>query len=103
MQGLAGRVAQAADEPMDIAPSDSPFDRALRFFDRYFLVERAAGAPVDRLHAALTPVLFTARQPKRSFEERGQQMQQNPFDLSRRNHALFATCDIRRRSLLEIT
>jgi len=56
MQGLAARIAQVV-EPMDFAPSDSTLDGAQRLFDSYFLVERAAGAPVEMLRAAIAQVL----------------------------------------------
>ena len=57
MNGLAARVTQAAAEPMEFAPSDSTLDGAQRLFDSYFLVERAAGAPVDMLRAAMAQAL----------------------------------------------
>ncbi len=56
MQGLAARVAQAG-EAVEFAPSDSTLDGAQRLFDSYFLVERAAGAPVDMLRAAMAQAL----------------------------------------------
>lgn len=57
MNGLAARVAQVDAEPLDFAPSDSTLDGAQRLFDSYFLVERATGAPVDMLRAAMAQVL----------------------------------------------
>jgi hypothetical protein len=56
MQGLAARVSQAA-EPADFDSSDSTLDGAQRLFDSYFQVERAAGAPVDMLRAAIAQAL----------------------------------------------
>jgi hypothetical protein len=58
MQGLAARVAQAVDDQTFDA-SDSTLDGAQRLFDSYFLVERAAGAPVDMLRAAMAQALPT--------------------------------------------
>lgn len=56
MQGLAARVAQAS-EPVVFDRSDSTLDGAQRLFDSYFQVERAAGAPVDMLRAAMAQAL----------------------------------------------
>ena len=56
MHGLAARVAQAA-EPIEFDASDSTLDGAQRLFDSYFAVERAAGAPVDMLRAAMAKAL----------------------------------------------
>lgn len=56
MQGLAARVAQAAED-VDFAPSDSTLDGAQKLFDSYFLVQRAAGSPVDMLRAAMAQAL----------------------------------------------
>ncbi|SFR45204.1 hypothetical protein [Litoreibacter janthinus] len=56
MHGLAARAAQV-DEALDVSTSDSTLDSAQRLFDSYFLVQRAAGAPVAILRAAMARAL----------------------------------------------
>jgi len=56
MQGLAARVSQSA-QPIEFDASDSTLDGAQKLFDSYFLVERAAGEPVDMLRAAMARAL----------------------------------------------
>jgi hypothetical protein len=57
MNGLAARVTQTVADPMEFALSDSTLDAAQRLFDSYCHVERAAGAPVDMLRAAMAQAL----------------------------------------------
>jgi len=56
MHGLAARLSQPMD-PVDVSTADSTLDGAQKLFDSYFLVERAAGAPVDMLRAAMAQAL----------------------------------------------
>ncbi|SFA68838.1 hypothetical protein SAMN05421688_0045 [Poseidonocella pacifica] len=56
MTGLAARVTQAVANE-EFAPSESTLDGAQRLFDSYFLVERASGAPVEMLRAAMAKAL----------------------------------------------